>query len=242
MAPKKKLPLTSPKGSLVQWRGHFYSRKDFVKVVLGSLGASLLSRKAQAVPLPFNFLKGGGGHGSLTSTVNSSWTVPSGVTSITVEVWGGGGGGGANVSGSCRGRPGNAGGYTSQVVAVLAGQVFNWTIGGGGGATGWGGTTTCSRTTPAVSVSAAGGSPGANAAVWNTYRYYTTYRQYLGFVSSYTYNGTRTWYGWKGATTPHTVFNGRAYYCPNGAAGSGAIGSGGSPGAAGVGGQVKITW
>ena len=242
MAPKKKLPLTSPKGSLVQWRGHFYSRKDFVKVVLGSLGASLLSRKALAVPLPFNFLKGGGGHGSLTSTVNSSWAVPSGVTSITVEVWGGGGGGGANVSGSCRGRPGNAGVYKSQVVAVSAGQGFNWTIGGGGGSTGAGGTTTCSRTTPAVSVSAAGGSPGANAASWNTYRYYTTYRNVRGEHWAYTYSGGRWYYTYHGQVTGHTVFNGRAYYCPNGAAGSGAIGSGGSPGAAGVGGQVKITW
>lgn len=43
--------------------------------------------------------------GTETFTTSGSWEKPSGVTSVTVEVWGGGGsgGGGANTNGFCGG-------------------------------------------------------------------------------------------------------------------------------------------
>ena len=249
MAPKKQLARVSPKRKLVQWRGQFYSRRDLINIMLGSFGFAAFSRRVLAVPFPFNFLKGTQ-HGSMISTVTGGpWTVPFGVSSITVEVWGGGGGGGANVNGSCLGGRGNPGGYASQVIAVSPGQSFNWTIGNGGGVSASGGTTTCSRASPAVSASAAGGAPGANASWWRRYSYYTTtspgfsYR-FLGFFTGYQSASYLRWvYVYvPPVTTGHVRYAGRGYFCPNGAAGSGAIGSGGTPGGSGVGGQVKITW
>lgn len=69
-------------------------------------------------------------------TNNGSWTVPSGVTEITVEVWGGGGGGG----GSSRvgdlgglqasgGGGGGAGEYINAIFPVQSGQVLNVNVG-----------------------------------------------------------------------------------------------------------------
>jgi hypothetical protein len=62
-----------------------------------------------------------------------SWTVPSGVTSITVDVWGGGGGGGAGGrSGSAGyGAGGGGGGYSQSTYSVTGGEVFNITVGAG---------------------------------------------------------------------------------------------------------------
>lgn len=65
-----------------------------------------------------------------------SWTVPTGVTSVTVEMWGGGasGGnqryGGAGATGG--GSGGGGGGYSVTDVAVTSGDTINFTVGGGG--------------------------------------------------------------------------------------------------------------
>jgi gliding motility-associated-like protein len=61
---------------------------------------------------------------------SGTWTVPCGVSSITVEIWGGGGAGGGSV-----GQGGGGGGgacYNSHIIAVSVGQSFNYTIGSGG--------------------------------------------------------------------------------------------------------------
>lgn len=75
---------------------------------------------------------------------SGTFTVPSGVTSITIEVWGGGGGGGGGDAGSGNngGGGGGGGGYTvKNDLSVTPGQTFTYTVGdGGAGAVGDSGT------------------------------------------------------------------------------------------------------
>lgn len=63
-----------------------------------------------------------------------TWTVPAGVTSVSVEAWGSGGGGG-NGNGANGGGGGGGAGYCNKVVAVTPGDTFTYTIavGGAGG-------------------------------------------------------------------------------------------------------------
>ena len=68
---------------------------------------------------------------SYTSTgANQTWTVPAGVTSINVKMWGAGG------AGSYYNPPyissGGSGGYVSGTLAVTPGQVLNLVVGSGG--------------------------------------------------------------------------------------------------------------
>jgi hypothetical protein len=69
----------------------------------------------------------------VTETFNTSgsFTVPAGVTSITVGCWGGGGGGGTRSTSGVAGG-GGGGAYSSSVIAVTAGDVFNYVVGNGG--------------------------------------------------------------------------------------------------------------
>jgi Phage tail-collar fibre protein/Glycine-rich domain/Collagen triple helix repeat (20 copies) len=67
------------------------------------------------------------------STGNFNWTVPSGVTKVLGQVWGGGGSG-ATIS-WCSGETGGGGaggGYADAWIDVVAGQVLNITVGAGG--------------------------------------------------------------------------------------------------------------
>ena len=52
-----------------------------------------------------------------TFTTSTTWTAPTGVTSVTAEVWGGGGGGGG-MNASTDGGGGGGGAYSQQVVTV----------------------------------------------------------------------------------------------------------------------------
>ena len=62
---------------------------------------------------------------------DQTYTVPAGVTSIDVEMWGGGGGGG-NAGGWSYGFAGGGGGYTTGTLAVTPGQVLTVMVGAGG--------------------------------------------------------------------------------------------------------------
>ena len=62
-----------------------------------------------------------------------TFTVPAGVTSLTVEVWGGGGGARGDGSGSRSG--GGGGAYAKSTLSVTPGQVHNVVVGAGGTAT-----------------------------------------------------------------------------------------------------------
>ncbi len=99
-------------------------------------------------------------------TVNGSFTVPCGVTSIEVDCWGGGGAGGGTSANDANGCGGGAGGaHATKTFAVVAGQVYTVTVAGvtaGTGAAGTqGGTTTF--TGVGGTVVAQGGAGGAGA-------------------------------------------------------------------------------
>ncbi|MDO8966623.1 glycine-rich domain-containing protein, partial [Algoriphagus sp.] len=61
---------------------------------------------------------------------SGSFTVPAGVTSITVEVWGAGGRGGSRTSNGSAGG-GGGGAYSRSVLTVTPGQVINYYVGFG---------------------------------------------------------------------------------------------------------------
>ncbi|MBK7812147.1 MAG: M36 family metallopeptidase [Saprospiraceae bacterium] len=62
-----------------------------------------------------------------------TWTVPAGVTSITIEAWGAEGGSAPNNQGSCGNLTmGGDGGFASGTLAVTPGQVLNLFVGGRG--------------------------------------------------------------------------------------------------------------
>ena len=67
-----------------------------------------------------------------------TWTVPAGVTSATIKLWGAGGGSGGN--GYIEGGGGGGGGaFASKVLTVTPAQVLSFTVGTGGGAGGYNG-------------------------------------------------------------------------------------------------------
>ncbi len=70
---------------------------------------------------------------SFTTPGSYTWTVPAGLTSISVVATGGGGGGGG-LSGTNAGQVGGAGAVVTSTLRVTPGQVLNLVIGGGGGA------------------------------------------------------------------------------------------------------------
>jgi hypothetical protein len=83
----------------------------------------------------------------------TSWTVPAGASSITIEVFGAQGGGGAGVGGS-----GNFGGYATATVGVIPGQSFQVRVGGRGGtSTGGAGTAGCNGGGPGGILGGGGG-------------------------------------------------------------------------------------
>lgn len=65
-----------------------------------------------------------------TFNATTTWTVPAGVTSVTVQAWGGGGHG-ANRTTFGRGGGGGGGAYAIKVVAVTPGTVLNVNVGAG---------------------------------------------------------------------------------------------------------------
>ena len=67
-----------------------------------------------------------------TNTSEASFTVPSGVTSINVELWGAGGGGGGSGGNSGGAGNGGQGAYVTGNLAVSGGQTFAYRVGGGG--------------------------------------------------------------------------------------------------------------
>merc|ERR1719382_1643139 len=69
------------------------------------------------------------------TSADQTFVVPSGVSSVSVELWGAGGGGGEH--GNCAGRhngdsAGGGGGYTQGTLAVTPGETLTIVVGGGG--------------------------------------------------------------------------------------------------------------
>ena len=106
-------------------------------------------------------------HGQSPSIYTSSgtWTCPAGVTSVTVEAWGGGGSG--KTSSSTKGYAGGGGGggaYSIRnTVAVTAGTTYTITVGSGGTANNTGTNTSGGASTAtfgSTTITAAGGAVG----------------------------------------------------------------------------------
>lgn len=93
---------------------------------------------------------------------SGTFTVPCGVTSITVQVWGGGGGGASDgTNNATAGGAGGSGGYVSRTIAVTPGNTFTYTVGAGGAAASAGANSTfVNGTGPATNMIAGGGGAG----------------------------------------------------------------------------------
>jgi hypothetical protein len=105
---------------------------------------------------------------TLTTNSTSPWTVPAGVTSVTVQMWGGGGGGGGQDYTPTKegggGGGGGGGGYSTATISVTPGSTITFTVGGAGTpgaatgtAGGAGGTTTFGSVTAADGGTGGGG-------------------------------------------------------------------------------------
>jgi len=116
------------------------------------------------------FISGGvwGQNVQETFTTSGTWIAPAGVTSITVECWGGGGGGGnAGHNGNnktSRGGGGAGGAYALRTVSVTPGQIYTITVGNGGAGAQQGGDTWFNTNTTVI---AKGGNRGSNGADGN---------------------------------------------------------------------------
>lgn len=78
------------------------------------------------------------GQSSQTFNASGTFTVPSGVTSLTVECWGGGGRGGTRTTNGVGGG-GGGGGYSRSVIAVTPGAPYSVNVGAGSTSTAAGG-------------------------------------------------------------------------------------------------------
>ena len=73
---------------------------------------------------------------TFSSAWSGTWTVTYGVTSVTMEVWGGGGAGqkvgGVQAPYNANGGGGSGGGFVRATYTVVAGSVYSYTVAGGG--------------------------------------------------------------------------------------------------------------
>lgn len=149
---------------------------------------------------------------SFTAPGSSTWTAPAGVTSVTVEAWGGGGAGGGVTGNPAKGGGGAGGQYAKKVVSVTPSTSYTVNVGAGGaGSTGNG--TAGGDSTFDAAVVAKGGAAGASAGV-------------AGVGSSTGGAGDVVYAGGSGSAG---VVTGS---CQNGGAGGGGAGSSGAGGSA----------
>lgn len=98
--------------------GQIYSRTGGIKFPDGSVQVSAASGSSVAVAGAIDF----------ASVGSVNWTVPSGVQSVRIEMWGGGGGGCNDFDGGV----GGAGGYARFGFTVTPGEVLTIQVGAGG--------------------------------------------------------------------------------------------------------------
>jgi hypothetical protein len=101
------------------------------------------------------------GYSQTTQSYNSSgtFTVPGGVTSLTIEAWGGGGKGGLKSSGNSTYGGGGGGGYAKKILTVTSGSSHTVNVGAGSSTTSAGGDSWFSNNT---SILAKGGNSVLN--------------------------------------------------------------------------------
>ncbi|MGV3630664.1 MAG: GEVED domain-containing protein [Bacteroidota bacterium] len=191
------------------------------------------------------------------SVGTTSYTVPCGVTSITVNVWGGGGGGGkgsANGLGAGRGGGGGAaGGFCSRTYAVTPGQVISCVVGAGGASATNGSASSFSG--PGFTLVANGGAKGNNAPNGTTPGTGGTNGAGVGDATGGTTNTQGN--NGNGGANPAGGTGGANAAAGSGAGGATAGGAGGAPGGGGGGsngsllpgnggaggsGRITVTW
>lgn len=108
-----------------------------------------------------------------SATSNATFTVPSGVTDITVKAWGGGAGGGGGGSFNGYGGYGGSGGYATSILNVTPSESLTVRVGGGGvggnsagtgGGGGGGGYSGVFRSTTPLLIAGGGGGGGGSRA------------------------------------------------------------------------------
>lgn len=165
-----------------------------------------------------------------TTTGNNTWYCPAGVTSITVECWGGGGAGGGATGNPAAGGGGAGGAYTRATIDVTPGTTYNLSVGAGG----TGNTTTTGPSggsswfNTSTALLAVGGTGGARATSNN--------QTAAGAISPTTGNlgGAPNYYGGNGGTGGASGASG------GGGGGSAGTASNGNP-ASGVTGGSAVT-
>ncbi len=121
----------------------------------------------------FFFINKGWGQGSQTFNTpgSTTFTVPAGVTSITVSAWGGGGAGGGVTGGNPRaGGGGEGGSFVRGTITVIPGTQYTVVVGNGGtGSTGTGTSGGASSFGGAALFNAIGGGGGAAGITGSTF-------------------------------------------------------------------------
>lgn len=183
----------------------------------------------------FSILFVGSSWGQTTVTYSTAgtynWTVPTGVTSIQVEAWGGGGGGGGATAATGRSGGGGAGGaYVKNTnVTVIAGTTYTITVGAGGVA----------GTSSSATVNGAAG--GSSTAVFGS----TTITAVGGGGANGGASGAVSGAGGTGTNSGNAGFSGSFNYAGgNGASGLGGSyggGGGGSAGSSGIGANASTS-
>ncbi len=173
-----------------------------------------------------------------------SWIVPEGITSITLKTWGGGGAGGSAYSGvatantQARAGGGAGGSFASKTIAVIPGQVINYTIGAGGNGSSAGfehqsygeagGNTEATLNSQTI-ILALGGAGGQNVSITNL-----VYGGAGGIAPTTGNTGDILFYGGNGGNAGAGGSGGGGGSA--GAEGAGGNGGAGTAGAAGLGG------
>jgi hypothetical protein len=164
-----------------------------------------------------------GGSVSYTTVGTDTFTVPSGITSITVKAWGAGGagGGGGNGASSTGGAGGGAGYAQATISGLTGGQTLNVTVGGAGGA-GTGSTS-----------SGAGGGGGGYSSIDNSGTYLVVAAGGAGGGGGGHTSNAAGAGGPGGCTSSGTTCTGSSGSSGNGAGAGGTTGAGGSGGTGG---------
>ena len=92
----------------------------------------------------------------ITTTGNTNWNWPAGVTSVTVELLGGGGGGGTATGNPSRGGGGKGGGYSKKVITKGVESLLAISVGTGGAASGNGAVSTTTQNGSVVQTATGG--------------------------------------------------------------------------------------
>ena len=165
---------------------------------------------------------------------NYQFTVPAGVTSITIQAWGAGGAGGSGNSGSGERGGGGGGAFATRTISVSPGAVFNYTVGAGGIPS------STSNTNPSsAGVSYFGntnqGSPAGNQVLASAGAYGTSSAGGTGGTAASCIPTAGAYSGGNGSADDGSAIGGGG----GGSAGGGSIGgNGGTPPAAGIAGTA----